>query len=194
MSDKESVINKLGMVAITIILLLGIGSSALAQNFQVTGKVIAAKNKSPLTGVNILEVGTQNGTTTDQDGNFSITVSSKNASLRFTYIGYKTKKVKVNNRSHITVKLQASIGKLNQVVVTALGIKQESNSISYATQSVPTAELTKVKTSNFINSLQGKTAGVRITKGTSGPGSSSRIIIRGNKSFTGNSAPLYVIN
>lgn len=102
--------------------------------------------------------------------------------------------VKLNGRSNITVTLQSSIGKLNQLVVTALGIQRHANSIGYATQNIPAADLTKVKTPNLVNSLQGKSAGVIITKGTSGPGSSSRIIIRGNKSFTGNSAPLYVID
>src|SRR5699024_7489328 len=122
--------------------LLAVSSVAAAQNFQVSGKVVTANKQKPLPGVSILEVGTGNGTVTDGNGHFSLTVASGNASLRFSFIGYKTKVVKVNGRSTITVELQSSVENMNQLVVTALGIKRHANSLSYSTQSIPSKELT----------------------------------------------------
>src|SRR5690606_22680344 len=83
---------------------------------------------------------------------------------------------------------------LDEVVVTALGISREAKDLTYASQKIPGDEISKVKDMNFINSLAGKVAGAVITKGTMGPGSSTRVLIRGNKSFTGSSSPLYVID
>ncbi len=194
MNLQKLLINKIEMLAVTIFLLLGLNSVASAQNFKVTGKVITAENQTPLVGVNILEVDTQNGTTTDQDGNFSITVSSKNASLRFTFIGYKTQVVKVNGQSQITVQLQSEVSKLNQVVVTALGITRQKKSLGYSVTEVQPTDVVSANVTNTSNLLQGQVAGVHVQKGSGGAGSASRVTIRGVSSFNGDNQPLYVID
>lgn len=102
--------------------------------------------------------------------------------------------VTVGDNSTIEVALEPDTKALEEVVVTALGISKEAKALTYATQKVGGEELTKVKDLNFVNSLAGKVAGAIITRGTMGPGSATRVLIRGNKSFTGNSSPLYVID
>ncbi len=142
----------------------------------VSGTVTDAQTGDPLTGVNILVVGTSTGTATDADGHYNLSVPSLHDTLRFSFIGYKTKVVEINGRSKVSITMKSSVGKLNQVVVTALGIKRKSNSVSFGTQKVQPSELTKVRTGNFVNSLVGKVAGLQVTKGTSGVGSSTSVM------------------
>ncbi|MEQ8421136.1 MAG: SusC/RagA family TonB-linked outer membrane protein [Arenibacter algicola] len=155
---------------------------------------ITDKDNQPLSGANILEKGTTNGTQADFDGNFSIEVSDENAVLVISYIGFASKEVAVNGQTTINVQLEESTEGLDEVVVTALGISRDAKSLTYATQKVDGEEITKAKDPNFLNTLAGKVAGAVITKGNFGPGSSPRILMRGNKSLTGNSDPLFVLN
>jgi TonB-linked SusC/RagA family outer membrane protein len=148
----------------------------------------------PLIGVTILVKGTDNGTATDLDGNFRLEGVAKEDVLVVSYIGYITQEISVGDNSQITVSLLEDSTNLDEVVVTALGINKETRSLTYATQNVEGRELSKVKDLNYVNSLAGKVAGAVITRGTMGPGSSTRVLIRGNKSLTGNSSPLYVID
>jgi TonB-linked SusC/RagA family outer membrane protein len=194
MNLKKSLISSFGMIAVTALFLLVLNSVVSAQNFKVNGKVVTAENQTPLAGVNILEVDTQNGTTTDQDGNFSITVSSKNARLRFTFIGYKTQVVKVNGKSQITVQMQSKVSKLNQVVVTALGITKQKKSLGYSVSNVEPSDIVTSNVTNTSNLLQGQVAGVHVQEGSGGPGSASRVTIRGVSSLNGNNQPLYVVD
>ncbi|MGV3639041.1 MAG: SusC/RagA family TonB-linked outer membrane protein [Adhaeribacter sp.] len=166
-------------------------SAALA-DIEVKGKVQDEKG-DPLPGVSIQVVGTNQGTVSDANGNFSLRVA-ENASLAFSYIGYTNQTVAVSNRSTINVTLAADAKALGEVVVTALGIEKTSRSVTYAQQNVGGEELNRVKDPNMMNALAGKAAGVVITKGTGGPGASSKVILRGNKSITGNNQPLYVID
>lgn len=162
-----------------------------AQTLRITGRVTDADN-TPLSGVSVVVSGGNQGTTTDSNGNYSIT-ALPNGTLVFTSIGFGVQNINVQGKSVIDLKMSSDTRTLNTVVVTALGIQRTAKSLTYATQNVSGDELNKVKSTNLINSLAGKAAGVVITAGN-GPGSSSRVLLRGSKSITGNNQPLYVID
>jgi TonB-linked SusC/RagA family outer membrane protein len=147
-----------------------------------------------LPGVSVKVKGTNLGTTTDISGRYSITVPDNSNTLVFTYIGYLTKEVVINGRNSIDVKLEITNTALGEIVVTALGIERESKSLTYAAQTIKGDELNQAKETNLINSLQGKVAGVVITKNATGPGGGSKVLIRGSRSVFGNNQPLYVID
>ena len=160
----------------------------------VTGTVTDSKSGVPLAGANIIEKGTSNGVSTDFDGNYSISISDQFAILVISYIGYTNKEVVVNNQTVINVALDEDASQLDEIVVTALGIKRSEKTLSYAQQTVKGDELTGSRDVNFVSSLSGKAAGVEIRKSSSGPGGSTKIQIRGSKSLSGDSAPLFVID
>ncbi|HEX5555788.1 MAG TPA: SusC/RagA family TonB-linked outer membrane protein [Chitinophagaceae bacterium] len=161
--------------------------------FEVRGKVTDQSGGS-LAGVSIALKGTQTGTITDAEGSYSLTLPDGNGTLVFSYIGYTQREVPVNGRSVINVSLAASATSLNQLVVTALGIKQEKRTLSYITQNVNTESLTQARELNVVNSLEGKVAGLNISQSGSGVGAPSRVTLRGNRSINGDSQPLYVID
>ncbi|MTI86913.1 MAG: SusC/RagA family TonB-linked outer membrane protein [Balneolaceae bacterium] len=166
----------------------------MAQDVTVTGTVLAGDDQSPLPGVNILEVGTERGTTTDFDGEFTLKVSSSEASLRFTFVGFTTKVVELNGRTDITVILELGTQALDNVVVTALGLERQAKALGYSVTEVESEDLVKATETNAANLLQGKIAGVNVSPTSGGPGASSRITIRGASSLNGNNQPLYVID
>ncbi|MGN6802434.1 MAG: SusC/RagA family TonB-linked outer membrane protein [Ginsengibacter sp.] len=149
---------------------------------------------NPLPNASVRIKGSNKGVTTNSDGSFLINVPDGNAVLIFSYTGFESKEIRIGDQTSLAVVLNQEVNSLNAVVVTALGISKSSKSISYATQTVTGDEVNKVKDANFMNTLAGKAAGVVITKGSGGPGSSSRIILRGNKSIMGSNSPLYVID
>lgn len=163
------------------------------QQVTVTGNVTSSEDGLPIPGVTVLERGTSNGTTTDVDGNYSITVSS-DATLVFSFIGMETQEVGVAGRTRLDVVLNVSVLAMDEVVVTSLGISREKKSLGYAVTEVGADDIALVKDHNPANSLVGKVAGVVVTQGTGGPGGGSRIIIRGNNSITGNNQPLIVVD
>ena len=165
-----------------------------AQEITVTGNVTSSEDGMPIPGATVLERGTQNGTTTDTDGDYSITVSSSDATLVFSFLGMQTQEIAVNGRNQIDVTLNTQVLAMDEVVVTALGISKEKKSLGYAVTEVSSENISLVKDHNPANSLAGKVAGVVITQGTGGPGGGSRIIIRGNNSITGNNQPLIVVD
>jgi TonB-linked SusC/RagA family outer membrane protein len=160
---------------------------------EVAGTVKDTKGAG-IPGTNILVKGTTVGTSTNTDGKYSINVADDNSVLIFSSISYISQEINVGSRTSIDIVLQEDVKILGEVVVTALGIEKDAKSVTYAQQNVGGEELTRVKDPNMINSLAGKAAGVVITKGTGGPGSSSKVLLRGNKSITGNNQPLYVID
>ncbi len=148
---------------------------------------------TPLIGVNIIEQGTSNGTVTDFDGNFDLEVAGPNAVLEFSYTGYQTQQVSIDNRTSLAVTLQEGVS-LQEVVVTSLGITREKKSLTYSAQNVSTEELSQARELNVVNSLSGKVAGLSITRSGAGVGAASRVILRGNRSIAGDSQPLYVVD
>ncbi|MFV0540354.1 MAG: SusC/RagA family TonB-linked outer membrane protein [Aestuariibaculum sp.] len=162
------------------------------QKITVTGTVID-NNGVPLMGANIIEKGTTNGSQSDFDGKFSLDVSNTNALLVISYIGFTTKEINLNGKTNVNVTLEESAEGLDEVVVTALGISREKKTLTYSAQEVNNDDLTRVKQTNVVNSLSGKTAGVTITRSASGVGGSSKVVLRGNSSTTNND-PLYVVD
>ncbi|MBC9796814.1 SusC/RagA family TonB-linked outer membrane protein [Sinomicrobium weinanense] len=159
---------------------------------RVTGTVVDDKN-IPLPAVNILEKGTNNGTSTDFDGNYSITVG-EGAVLVFSTIGFETREVSVGSETTVNVSLKPATEQLGEVVVTALGIKKEKRALTYAVTEVDGEQFTQAKETNLANALSGRIAGVNVSSLATGAGGSSRVVIRGNTSLSGNNQPLYVIN
>lgn len=168
-------------------------SSALMvvqQNRTIKGTVLDELGE-PIIGANVLVKGTATGTITDFDGNFSLEVGA-NQMLEVSYIGYVTQTVKPVNGMQIILKEDAKA--LDEVVVTALGIKKEAKSLSYNVQQLKSNEATKLADANFVNNLNGKIAGVTINSSSTGVGGSSRVVMRGAKSISGNNNALYVID
>ena len=159
---------------------------------QVTGRVVDEKNE-PLIGVNIRVEGTDDGTITDLEGKYVIKASIGSI-LSFTYIGYISSYVKIADKNVYNIQMSANVEALNEVVVTALGIKREQKALSYNVQQVKSDQLTNVKDANFINSLNGKVAGVNINSSSSGVGGASKVVMRGTKSIEQSSNALYVID
>lgn len=157
----------------------------------VSGTVTDASGETMI-GVNILEVGTSNGTITDLDGNFSIEVSD-DATLEFSMVGYAPQQIEVGSQTIIDLVLEEGVA-LSEVVVTSLGISKEKKALGYAVTEIGGEDFTEARELNVANSLAGKVAGVNVSNIASGPGGSSRVIIRGNSSISGDNQPLYVVD
>jgi TonB-linked SusC/RagA family outer membrane protein len=173
--------------------LIDISNLLEEKDIVVKGQITDAQGET-LPGVSIKLKGTTVGATTDVDGRFTINVPDNNSVLVFTYIGYQTQEVTVGSRTTLNVKLVAANTALTEVVVTALGISREKKALAYAVTEVKGEEFTQARENNVANAFSGKIAGVNVTGMSSGPGGSSRVIIRGNGSLSGNNQPLYVIN
>lgn len=146
-----------------------------------------------LPGVSVLIKGTTTGTQTDANGHFTLDAGPGDV-LVFSYVGYISKEVVVGNNTNFDITLVPNSKNLNEVVVTALGIKKNAASISYDQQTVSGRELTVSKDPSFVNNLDGKVSGLQITQSSSGAGGSTKVILRGNKSIYGNNNVLYVID
>ncbi|MEL7269408.1 MAG: SusC/RagA family TonB-linked outer membrane protein [Bacteroidota bacterium] len=168
--------------------------SIIAQGKSVTGTVTDAATGSPLPGINVVEKGTSNGTSTDFDGNYTINTTSGDAVLVFSALGYLDQEVTVGTQSTINVSMQDDVENLDEVVVTALGIKRERKALGYSVTQLEGESISEVKTPSALNALQGKVAGVNITPPATGAAGTSRVVIRGPSSLGGNAEPLYVVD
>ncbi|WP_461453345.1 SusC/RagA family TonB-linked outer membrane protein [Mucilaginibacter sp.] len=155
--------------------------------------VVKDETGQALPGVSVTIKGTTKGTRTDANGAFSLNVAPGDV-LVFSYVGYVKQEVTVGSQTEYVISLVPNPNSLNEVVVTALGVKKSEKSLVYANQVVSGDELTNVKTDNLMNSLNGKVAGVDISPSSSGVGGSVKVILRGSKSATGTNQPLYVID
>lgn len=168
--------------------------SVYAQNnLKIEGRVTDATGKS-LLGATIREVGTKNSVNSGQDGNFVIQVSSANANLEVSHLGSKTAIIAVAGKKSIHVMLEENPTALNEVVVTALGIKRETKALGYAVAEVNAESITAGQEQNMMSALSGKVAGVDISNTSGGPAGSTRVIIRGNSQLSGTNNPLYVVD
>ncbi len=168
-------------------------SNGIAQTFIVTGKISSGDNGSDLPGVNIVLKGTQKGAGSNATGNYSIEVSGKNPTLIFSFVGYDPQEVQVGTRNVVNVTMKPSLEILNEVVVTALGIRREEKSLGYSVGKIQGKDLNRVVNENILNSMAGKVAGVSISQ-TGGTGSSVSMVIRGAKSLSNDNQPLFVID
>ncbi len=154
---------------------------------------IRDEHGEPLIGATVSVVGTNQKAITDIDGNYVITTDSSNPVLLVSYIGYQDKELRVSG-DNADLTLLPDAKSLNEVVVTALGIKREQKALSYNVQQVKGDELTKVKSTNFMNSLSGKVAGVTINASSAGAGGATKVVMRGPKSISQSNAALYVVD
>ncbi len=176
-----------------LFLLVFLASATLVAQHTVTGKVIDSAGM-PIPGANVVEKGTSNGTITNFDGIYSIEVSGPESALIYSFIGFDNFEEAVAGRTEINVTLNEAVTGLDEVVVTALGIKREKKTLTYSSQEVSGEEMMKSKDINFMSSLSGKAAGLEIRKSTSGAGGSTRTVLRGSKSVSNVGDPLYVID
>jgi TonB-linked SusC/RagA family outer membrane protein len=174
-------------------LCLGGLSTVHAQDFEVEGTVLAQGDETPLPGVNVIEVGTQTGTTTDANGEFQLAVSGPDAELEFSFVGFQAKTVPVEGQSELTVRLIQATEELNEVVVTALGVERQRRGLGYSVESVEAEDVVQGTEGSVTELLQSRIAGVDINSVGGGAGSASRITIRG-ASGLGSNRPLFVID
>ncbi len=149
---------------------------------------------APIPGVNVLVKGTAQGTATDASGKFTIAVPDEQSILVFSFIGYETREITVGTQTTLDITLKPDVKSLEEVVVTALGIEKSTRSLGYATAKVNPEQVTINRTTNFMNALTGKIAGVSITSLGTGPAGTSKIRIRGQTSINGQNNPLIVLN
>ena len=161
-----------------------------SQTIKVTG--IVKDNTGPIIGASISEKGTTNSTVTNIDGNFTLNVKS-GATLVVSYIGMKTVEVKASTKP-MTIMLEDDSKLLNEVVVTALGIKRDRKALGYGLDEVKGEAFEKAKETNVINSMAGRVAGLVVSQTAGGPSGSTRVLLRGNTEMTGNNQPLYVVD
>ena len=179
-----------GIFRIPLLLLcMAIVGHASAQT--VSGVVTDAASGEPLIGASVREEGTRNGSTTDANGAYRLTVGSATAKLMVSYTGYQTQTITLSGTTADVALVSGT--ELDEVVVTALGISREKKSLTYGAQEVSSGELNRVKDANVINALSGRTAGLQINRSGSGVGGSTRVVMRGQKSTRDNNV-LYVID
>ena len=181
------------LITTCLLVLFGVGV-LFAQQRTVTGKITSTEDGTGLPGVNVLVQGTTTGTTTDLDGNYTLTVPEDATNLVYSFVGYKSQVVVIGNRSAIDIALEEDIAALEEVVVTALGIERSKEALNYSVTELEGEGFTEAREINIANALAGKVAGVNVSNVSTGPQGSTRVIIRGNTSLGGNNQPLYVVD
>lgn len=175
---------------LVIILFLGVSQIALAQN-TISGTIRDANG--PLPGANVIEVGTNNGVSTDFDGNFEISVSD-GASLEISYTGYFTQTIEVGNQSSFDILMEEDTEQLDEVVVTSLGFTEKRDKLGSTYSVVSTGAVQRSGEATFANALSAKAAGLSVTRSSGDPGAGSRIRIRGANTILGSSEPLIIVD
>ena len=181
------------LLLLTAVFLLVQLGKTFAQDRQVTGKVTSSEDGSPLPGVSIAVKGTSKGTTTSADGTYKISVNAKDI-LTFSFVGFDTQTITVGTQSKINVVLSPNTSQLQEVVVTALGVQRQKESLGYAATTIKGSEINQAKAVSVTSALQGKVSGLQINIVNNGINPSSRVILRGNRSLLGNNEALVVID
>jgi len=184
--------NQLRRIAGIILALLLTFQWGQAQDTRITGVVTSRADATPIPGAIIAVKGTNHGTQTDADGKYSITVSPKDT-LRISFIGFSAVEQVVGSSRTLNIALENNESKLQEVVVTALGISREKRSLGYAVQELKSKDIAEARESNVVNALTGKIAGVTVTSSQGSMGS-SRIVIRGESSIGGYNQPLFIVD
>ncbi len=150
----------------------------------VSGSVKSAEDGISLPGVAIVIVGTTQGTVSDGSGNYRLEVPA-GSRLKFSYVGYQSQEIEVGSQSVINVSLAADVTQLSEIVVTALSVERDTKTLAYSVTSVEGESFTEARENNLANALEGRIAGVNVSRNAGGPAGSSRVIIRGNKTLLG---------
>lgn len=167
------------------------------QGFPIRGKVTVHHPTgigAAGAGISIIEKGTTNGTATNDKGEFTLEVKDANAVLVISSVGYERQEVALNGREELSILLEPASSQMTDVVVTALGITRQKKSVTYATQTIKGADLSDTREVNLTNAMDGKVANMLLSKTNAGPGSSTRIIFRGNRSINGSNQPLIIVD
>lgn len=178
----------------TIVFILFLFPSSLLAQFALSGRIVDKNTQEPLAGAGLVELGTTNGTLSQTDGSFSLTVKSDSTTIVCTYIGYERLTIKLEGQSEVIFELIPATQTLDQVVVTALGIKRQQRELGFSTESFEGDEVTLSNAPNVLNALSGKSAGVQISTPNGVDGGTTRIVIRGNNNITANNQPLIVVD
>lgn len=174
------------------ILVFFLSTTGLSQTRKITGKVTTT-DKAPLVGVTVLAKGLNIGSITDVDGNFSISVPLNAKTLIFRYIGMNPVELDIEDKKIVNVVMTEKNHDLTEVIVGALGIKRDAKAVAYSRQKLDPTSLSENPAPDIVGGLAGKIAGLNVTEGTTNT-SSSRIVIRGSNSITGNNQPLFVVD
>lgn len=181
-----------GKFLVHFLFILCFAQTTFAQSIKITGTVKSSEDNLPLLGASVHVKGTSVGTITDFDGNYAID-AMLNSTIVFSYVGFQSKEIKVASNEPIDVLLQPG-DELDEVIITALGIKKDKKALGYAVQAVESDALMEGNQTNMVNGLQGKVSGVTVVNSGGAPGASSIILIRGGSSITGNNQPLFVVD
>lgn len=178
---------------ILILLFSCLSTISLAQGITIKGTIKDATSGDPLPGASIVEKGTTNGTTSDALGAYELNLSLGTSTIIVSYIGYEPFEEALNGRTTIDFLLIPGASDLGEIVITALNLKRDSRDLGYAVQSIDSRDVSEVKSPNFVDNLAGRVAGVTVSHGATGVGSTSKVTIRGEASFTNNN-PLFVVD
>lgn len=178
---------------LSMFVLLGV-NALYAQTKTITGTVTSSEDGEPIPGVSVVVRGTTIGTITRPDGTYSLSVPEDATNLLFSFVGMKTQDVAIENRTVVDVVMESEMVGVDEVVVTAMGIKRSEKSLGYAATTVSSDELSKARNTNVATSLSGKVAGVQVQTTSSDPGAASSVVIRGFGSINGSNQPLYVVD
>lgn len=168
--------------------------NGIAQSRVITGSVTSSEDGLPIPGVSVSVKGTSNGTITDANGSFSITLQASEKMLVFSFVGMATQEVEATSKNKINVVLSPNVIGVDEVVVTAIGISKQKKSLGYAVQDVAGDKINNAKTGNVLTAMTGRMAGVNITSSSGTAGAASFITIRGQNSISGNNQPLFVVD
>lgn len=166
----------------------------VAQTKEISGKVSSVSDGESIPGVSVSVKGTTLGTITDMDGAYRLRVPQDANALVFSFVGMSSQEVIIGNQSVINARMESDNIAVDEVVVTAMGITREKKALGYAVQNVGGDELNRAANTNLGTALQGKVSGVEVSASSGMPGASTKITIRGARSFTGNNAPLYIVD
>ena len=167
--------------------------SLLAQK-NISGVVVSSSDSEPLVGVTVLEKDTQNGTITDLNGSFTLTISNDQNIIVASFVGYKTQEINIGNRSSLSISLEEDITELGEVVVTALGFKEERDKLGLTASKVEGSQISRSAETGLIDGMAGKASGLRVTRSSGDPGAGSHIQIRGPVTITSSLQPLIILD
>jgi TonB-dependent SusC/RagA subfamily outer membrane receptor len=182
------------ILLLSVVMVIFLANNLIAQERTVSGRVTGEETGAPIPGVNVILKGTTIGTVTDIDGNYKVNVPEEGGILIYSFIGLATEEVRIGDQSVINMGMTADIRQLSEVVVTAIGVEREQKALGYAVKTVNTDDIMRARETNIVNQLSGRVAGAQITSTSGGVGASSRIVLRGASSITGNNQPLFVVD
>ncbi|MBS1489119.1 MAG: carboxypeptidase-like regulatory domain-containing protein [Bacteroidetes bacterium] len=169
-------------------------SVVMAQTRTVSGKVTSSEDGTPMPGVNVLIKGTTNGTTTDSEGTYKLSVADEGGTIIFSFIGYTSQEQEIGARTVVDVSMAPDATQLSEVVVTAFGLQSEKKALGTSVAVVKAEDIENTRQTNFLNAFTAKVAGVRVQSSSGMVGSSTSMFIRGFTSFNSSNQPLFVVD